>query len=216
MNPDFKELLLAFNAHGVEYLVVGAHALAVYGHVRATKDLDVWVRADPENAQRVLTALSAFGVPLGDLNTDDLSKAGTVFQIGIPPLRIDLITAIDGVDFSEAWPDRFSTNFGGGTCLCNFSPPPNHQQEDSGAAAGSRRCRAVGNRGLPLTSRNGCSFSLLLAAYCPLLLRTECSPDSRQSASARENTSGGLILITFWNGPSVLSRMPRSFIRSTI
>lgn len=113
MNPDFKELLLAFNAHGVEYLVVGAHALAVYGHVRATKDLDVWVRPDEENAKRVLTALSAFGAPLDDLTTDDLSTAGTVFQIGVPPLRIDLITAIDGVDFAEAWPDRFSTNFGG-------------------------------------------------------------------------------------------------------
>lgn len=113
MNPDFKELLLAFNAHGVEYLVVGAHALAVYGHVRATKDLDVWVRPDDENAERVLTALSAFGASLDDLTTDDLSKAGTVFQIGVPPLRIDLITAIDGVDFAEAWPDRFSTSFGG-------------------------------------------------------------------------------------------------------
>jgi len=113
MNPDFKELLLAFNAHGVEYLVVGAHALAVHGHVRATKDLDVWVRPDSKNAGRVLTALSAFGAPLDDLTTDDLSKAGTVFQIGVPPLRIDLITAIDGVDFTEAWPDRFSTSFGG-------------------------------------------------------------------------------------------------------
>lgn len=113
MNPDFKELLLAFNAQNVEYLVVGAHALAAYGHVRATKDLDVWVRPDPENAERVLTALSVFGAPLGDLNKDDLSKAGTIFQIGVPPLRIDLITAIDGVDFEEAWPDRFQTSFGG-------------------------------------------------------------------------------------------------------
>ncbi len=113
MNPDFKELLLVFNAHGVEYLVVGAHALAVYGYVRATKDLDVWVRPDPENAERVLAALSAFGAPLGDLNNDDLSKAGTIFQIGVPPLRIDLITAIDGVDFDEAWPDRFKTSFAG-------------------------------------------------------------------------------------------------------
>lgn len=113
MNPDFRELLLAFNAHGVEYLVVGAHALAVYGHVRATKDLDVWVRPESKNAGRVLTALSAFGAPLDDLTSDDLSKAGTVFQIRVPPLRIDLITAIDGVDFTEAWPDRFSTSFGG-------------------------------------------------------------------------------------------------------
>jgi len=112
MNPDFSEILLAFNAHHVEYLLVGAHALAVYGHVRATKDLDIWVRPDPENAQRVLKALSAFGAPLGDLNQDDLSKAGTIFQIGVPPLRIDVITAIDGVDFADAWPERFKTIFG--------------------------------------------------------------------------------------------------------
>ena len=112
MNPDFREILLAFNAHHVEYLLVGAHALAVYGHVRATKDLDVWVRPDFENAQRVLRALSAFGAPLGDLTRDDLSKAGTNFQIGVPPLRIDVITAIDGVEFADAWPDRYKTNFG--------------------------------------------------------------------------------------------------------
>ena len=112
MNPDFSEILLAFNVHNVEYLVVGAHALAVYGHVRATKDLDVWVRPDYENAQRVLLALSAFGAPLGDLTRNDLSKAGTIFQIGVPPLRIDVITAIDGVDFADAWPDRFKASFG--------------------------------------------------------------------------------------------------------
>jgi hypothetical protein len=112
MNPDFSELLLAFNANSVEYLVVGAHALAAYGHVRATKDLDVWIRADADNARRVLVAISEFGAPLGDLTTEDLSIPGTVFQIGIPPLRIDVITKIDGVDFADAWPDRLETSFG--------------------------------------------------------------------------------------------------------
>jgi hypothetical protein len=113
VNPDFKELLLAFNAHNVEYLIVGAHALAAYGHVRATKDLDLWVRPDQENANRVLKALSDFGAPLGDLTTNDLSRENTIFQIGVPPLRIDIITAIDGVKFAEAWPDRLETIFGG-------------------------------------------------------------------------------------------------------
>ena len=113
MNRDFSELLLAFNASGVEYLVVGAYALAAYGHVRATKDLDIWVRADHENAKKVLSAISAFGAPLADLTTDDLSRPGTVFQIGVPPLRIDIITEIDGVRFADAWPDRWQTDFGG-------------------------------------------------------------------------------------------------------
>jgi hypothetical protein len=112
MTSDFSELLQAFNEQDVDYLIVGAHALAVYGHVRATKDLDVWVRPNPENAKRVLAALTAFGAPLGDLTEDDLSAQGTIFQIGVPPLRIDLITSIDGVDFTDAWPDRFKSSFG--------------------------------------------------------------------------------------------------------
>jgi hypothetical protein len=112
MTSDFSELLQAFNGHDVKYLVVGAHALAVYGHVRATKDLDIWVSPNRENAKRVFAALAAFGVPLGDLTEDDLSEDGTIFQIGVPPLRIDLITSIDAVEFSNAWPDRFKTFFG--------------------------------------------------------------------------------------------------------
>lgn len=113
MNPDFKELLLTLNAHYVEYLVVGAHALAAHGHVRATKDLDVWVRPDEKNAERLMSALSEFGAPLGELTLDDLSRKGTIFQIEVPPLRIDIITDIDGVEFDDAWPDRLETQFGG-------------------------------------------------------------------------------------------------------
>jgi hypothetical protein len=111
--PDFKELLLAFNANNVEYLIVGAHALAAHGHVRATKDLDLWVRPEESNAQKVLQALSDFGAPLSGLTADDLSKKETIFQIGLPPLRIDVITGIDGVVFAEAWPARLETLFGG-------------------------------------------------------------------------------------------------------
>lgn len=113
VNPDFKELLLAFNAQNVEYLIVGAHALAAHGHVRATKDLDLWIRPEMTNAQRVLRALSAFGAPTDDLTVEDLIKKGTIFQIGLPPLRIDILTDIDGVEFADAWPDRLQTVFGG-------------------------------------------------------------------------------------------------------
>ena len=110
---DFKDLLSEFNAHGVEHIIVGAHALAAHGHVRATKDLDVWVRPDPENARRVLAALGAFGAPVAGLTDQDLSSAGLVFQIGIAPFRIDLITTIDGVEFADAWRDRVQTQLGG-------------------------------------------------------------------------------------------------------
>jgi hypothetical protein len=111
MNPDFRDLFAEFNAHGVEYLVVGAHALAVHGHVRATKDLDVWVRPDPENAKRVLRALAAFGAPTQELTEADLTEPGLIFQIGVPPVRIDIVTSIDGVAFDEAWPARILTRF---------------------------------------------------------------------------------------------------------
>jgi len=113
VNPDFRDLLSAFNAQGVEYLVVGAHALAAHGHIRATKDLDVWVAPTPENAPRVIRALAAFGAPRHDLTEEDLTHPGLVFQIGVPPVRVDVITAIDGVTFEEAWPDRVATEYGG-------------------------------------------------------------------------------------------------------
>lgn len=102
-----------FNAHGVEYLVVGAHAVAAHGHVRATGDLDIWVRPESGNAKRVMQALAAFGAPLHDLSEADLTRAGMVFQMGLPPLRIDVLTAIDAVEFDEAWRDRFATTFAG-------------------------------------------------------------------------------------------------------
>lgn len=111
MNPDFRDLLSAFNAHGVDYLVVGAYALAAHGRVRATGDLDIWVRPAPDNAIRVLKALTAFGAPLHDLTVADLSQPGVVFQVGVAPLRIDILTGIDGVEFADAWPARVMTRF---------------------------------------------------------------------------------------------------------
>lgn len=111
MSPDFRDLLSAFNAHRVEYLVVGAHALAAHGHVRATGDLDVWIRPETANAKRVIDALREFGAPLQDLTEADLTRAGTVFQIGVAPIRIDVLTHIDGVAFGEAWADRVTVRF---------------------------------------------------------------------------------------------------------
>ncbi len=113
MNQDFRDLLSEFNAQGVEYLVVGAHAVAAHGHVRATKDLDLWIRPHPENAARVIRALRGFGVPLHDLTEADLSEPGIIFQIGVPPVRIDVLTEIDGPGFSDAWERRLRTRFMG-------------------------------------------------------------------------------------------------------
>jgi hypothetical protein len=113
MNRDFVEMLSELSAGGVEFLVVGAHALAAHGVPRATGDIDIWVRAAPDNADRVLSALTRFGAPLLDLRREDLTRAGTVFQIGQPPSRIDILSSISGVTFEAAWPRRILVEIDG-------------------------------------------------------------------------------------------------------
>jgi hypothetical protein len=106
MNRDFNDMLSALSAEGVEYLVVGAYALAAHGFPRATGDIDIWVRPTPENARRLWRALAGFGAPLAGIERSDFERSGTVYQIGVAPNRIDLLTEIDGVAFEEAWPGR--------------------------------------------------------------------------------------------------------------
>lgn len=112
MNRDFAEMLSALSAAAADFLIVGAHAVAAHGHPRATGDLDVWVRPTPENAGRVWSALEQFGAPLFDLRREDLSRPGVVFQIGVPPCRIDILTEITGVSFDEAWLGRLTATVG--------------------------------------------------------------------------------------------------------
>lgn len=113
MNQDFVDPLRAFCAHDVRFLLVGACALAVQGRPRATGDLDVWVEATADNALRVVQALTAFGAPLAAVQAADFSEPGIVFQMGLPPGRIDVLTTLTGVTFDQAWPDRVSAMFGG-------------------------------------------------------------------------------------------------------
>jgi hypothetical protein len=98
--------LSAFIEEKVEFLVVGGYAMAFHGYVRATGDIDLWIHRSDENAERVWRALQTFGAPLFDLNIEDLKTPGMVFQIGLVPSRIDVITQIDGVDFQEAWKEH--------------------------------------------------------------------------------------------------------------
>lgn len=112
VNPDFRDLFASLNAAGAEYLVIGAYALAAHGAPRFTKDLDLWVRPTPDNARRVWNALEAFGAPLGSLRVEDLHTAGLVFQMGLAPNRIDLLTAPDGVVFETAWDHRTPSRYG--------------------------------------------------------------------------------------------------------
>jgi glutathione S-transferase len=108
LNQDFKDILSCLRNESVEFIVVGAFALAVHGHPRATGDIDIWVNSTAENSRRVLRALSAFGAPMSDLAADDFTIADVVFQIGVEPLRIDILTSIDGLDFAEAWKNKLS------------------------------------------------------------------------------------------------------------
>jgi len=113
VNRDFAEMLSALSEAGAEFLIVGAHALAAHGTPRATGDLDVWVRPTPANARRVMQALTAFGAPLHDLTLDDLTRSDTVFQIGVPPSRVDILTGVSGVQFDDAWPRRVALDVEG-------------------------------------------------------------------------------------------------------
>ena len=106
LNKDFKEILSAFIVEKVEFLVVGAYAMAFHGYVRATGDIDLWIRCSDENAERVWRALQLFGAPLFDLDIEDLKTPGMVFQIGLVPSRIDVITQVDGVEFEDAWEEH--------------------------------------------------------------------------------------------------------------
>ena len=87
-------------------MLIGGYALGYHGYSRGTGDIDLWVRRSPENVKLVYAALKKFGVPLSDVKEDDFLVPNTIFQIGVPPNRIDVVTDIDGVDFDVAWPNR--------------------------------------------------------------------------------------------------------------
>jgi hypothetical protein len=115
VNPDFHDILSAFCDEAVEFLLVGAYALAVHGLPRATGDIHLWVGIGDDNPSRVWRALERFGAPLGQLTVSDLTQADIVFQIGVAPQRIDVLTGIDGVDFGSAWTERLEVDIGSAT-----------------------------------------------------------------------------------------------------
>ncbi|MBU2623476.1 MAG: hypothetical protein KKD92_14290 [Proteobacteria bacterium] len=103
LNEDYKDMLLALSGEKVKFLLVGAYALAAHGYLRATIDIDIWIMPSPQNADAVLRALRRFGAPLNNLTREDLLKEGTVFQIGVAPRRIDIITAASDLRFEETY-----------------------------------------------------------------------------------------------------------------
>jgi len=114
-SPDFKELLRAFNEKKAEYLIVGGYAVMKYTEPRFTKDLDVWIRNSPENAAKVYEALAEFGAPLqkDGLLPKDFTSEDMTYQIGVAPVRIDILTRISGIQFAVAWQNRVVSSFFG-------------------------------------------------------------------------------------------------------
>jgi len=113
LNSDYKDMLSALSGEKVKFILVGAYALAVHGFPRATMDIDFWVFASPENSAALLRALRVFGAPLEGIHKEDFEQEGLVFQIGVAPRRIDIITAIDGLAFEDAWSRALITEIDG-------------------------------------------------------------------------------------------------------
>lgn len=111
VNSDFSDLLRIFNDNHVEYMVIGGYAVVQYAEPRFTKDLDLWIRADSTNAGAVYKALKEFGAPLENLTEDDFAEEGYFYQMGVPPLRVDILMGIPGVVFDDAWSRRVEVNF---------------------------------------------------------------------------------------------------------
>jgi hypothetical protein len=112
MSPDFLDIVRALSDADARFIIVGAYAVNLYVDPRATGDLDIWVEPSPENAGKVLRALADFGAPLEAVTEADFARPGVTFQIGVVPLRIDILTEISGVAFEEAWRDRSMHPFG--------------------------------------------------------------------------------------------------------
>lgn len=113
VNSDFKDLLSIFNAYHVKYLVIGGYAVIMYTEPRYTKDLDIWVSTEGENAIAVFQALQEFGAPLIDMTEDDFAHEGFFYQMGIPPVRVDILMSVTGLSFEEAWENRVIQDFEG-------------------------------------------------------------------------------------------------------
>jgi hypothetical protein len=113
VNSDFSDLLRIFNARKVEYLIIGGYAYIQYAEPRYTKDLDLWISTEPENAKQVYQALQEFGAPLTDLTEKDFSEEGYFYQMGVPPVRVDILMGIPGHNFKQAWGNRVEVDFDG-------------------------------------------------------------------------------------------------------
>lgn len=135
---DFKELLSAFSEHHVKYLIVGGYALAVHAQPRATKDLDIFIRPDGENAKAVFTALTKFGAPLEGVQPEDLVARGSFFRMGTAPQMVEIFSEISGVEFEDAWDRRVEETVDEATGLRHSSSQRRTSSPTNSQPAGRR------------------------------------------------------------------------------
>lgn len=141
MNTSFKEMLQCLNECQVKYLIVGGYAMIEYTEPRYTKDLDIWIDAEIDNSKKLILAINKFGAPLFGATAEDFAVPGNILQIGVAPIRIDILSSIDGVDFKDAWISRKQIDFDGiPTCIISAehllkNKKSTKRQRDLGEAA---------------------------------------------------------------------------------
>lgn len=113
LHPDFKDFLRLLNTHKVRYLLIGGYAVGYYGYPRATGDMDIWVQAEPENAEKLVLLLRDFGFASSDINTDIFLNSDQIVRMGIPPVRIEILTSVSGVEFDECYRNRSTVELNG-------------------------------------------------------------------------------------------------------
>jgi predicted nucleotidyltransferase len=111
--PDFKEFLKLLNAHQIKYLLIGGYAVGYHGYPRATADMDIWIAMNPENAEKVVVALKQFGFNVPDLSVEMFLQLNQIIRMGVPPVRIEILTTISGVGFEECYPERVKDELDG-------------------------------------------------------------------------------------------------------
>ena len=126
INSDFRDLLQSLNAGGVRYLIVGGYALMVHTEPRYTKDLDLWIEPAVGNATLMIAALAEYGAPTSNIAPEDFVEPDVFFQIGVEPVRVDIMTSVAGLDFEGAWNRRVTVDFGGTSApvLCRQDVKP--------------------------------------------------------------------------------------------
>lgn len=130
-SKDYADLLRELNAESVEYVVVGAHAVGFHGYIRSSEDFDVWVRPTMDNARKVYAALARFGAPMDAVSVEDFVSDDLIFQLGVRPFRIDVITSVSGLEFDEVWQRREATTYMGEP---NFVPSLEHLLKNKAAS----------------------------------------------------------------------------------